>query len=77
MKTRLLESLNHQVCNFNKKETPTPAFSCDFFEIFKNTFFTEHRRAVASLYGWQTFYCVRTLRIFGPEHYQKYVQNQN
>ena len=25
-----------------KKETPTQVFSCEFYEIFKNTFFTEH-----------------------------------
>ena len=28
--------------NFIKKETPTQNFSCEFCEIFKNTFFTEH-----------------------------------
>ena len=29
--------------NFIKKETLTQVFSCEFFEIFKNTFFfTEH-----------------------------------
>ena len=28
--------------NFIKKETLTQVFSCEFCEIFKNTFFTEH-----------------------------------
>ena len=31
-------------CNFIKKETPTQVFSCEFCEISKNTFFTEHLR---------------------------------
>ena len=29
-----------QGCNFIKKETPRQSFSCEFCEIFKNTFFT-------------------------------------
>ena len=29
-------------CYFIKKETLTQVFSCEFFEIFKNTFLTEH-----------------------------------
>ena len=28
--------------NFNKKETLAQVFSCEFCEISKNTFFTEH-----------------------------------
>ena len=31
-----------QACNFNKKETLTQVYSCEFCEIYKNTFFTEH-----------------------------------
>ena len=31
-----------QVCNFIKKETLTQVFSCEFYEISTNTFFTEH-----------------------------------
>ena len=30
--------------NFFKKETPTQVFFCEIYEIFKNTFFTEHLR---------------------------------
>ena len=30
-------------CNFIKKETLTQVFSCEFCEISKHTFFTEHR----------------------------------
>ena len=31
-----------QACNFIKKETLAQVFSCEFCEIAKNTFFTEH-----------------------------------
>ena len=37
-----------EACNFIKKETLTKVFSCEFCEIFKNTFFTEHLRTTAS-----------------------------
>ena len=32
-----------------KKETLAQVFSCEFCEIFKNTFFTEHLRTTASV----------------------------
>ena len=35
-------------CNFIKKETLAQVFSCEFFKIYKNTFFTEHLWATAS-----------------------------
>ena len=38
-------------CNFIKKETLAKVFSCEFCEISKNTFFTEHPRATASVAG--------------------------
>ena len=31
-----------QACNFIKKETLVQEFSCEFCEIFKNTFLIEH-----------------------------------
>ena len=34
-------------CNFNKKETLGQVFFCEFYEISKNIFFTEHLRATA------------------------------
>ena len=40
---------SHQACNFIKKETLAQVFSCEFCEIFKNTFFTEHLRMTASI----------------------------
>ena len=42
--------LRPQVCNLIKKETLTQVFSCEFCEIFKNTFFTEDLRATACVY---------------------------
>ena len=37
-----------KACNFIKTETLTEAFSCEFCEISKDTFFTEHLWAIAS-----------------------------
>ena len=37
--------IKQQACNFIKKETPTQVFSCEHYENFKNSFFTEH-------FGW-------------------------
>ena len=31
-----------QACNLIKKETLAQVFSCEFYEISKSTFFTEH-----------------------------------
>ena len=38
----------NKVCNFIKKETLAKAFSCEFCETFKNTFFAEHLRTTTS-----------------------------
>ena len=38
-----------KVAGLRKKETLTRVFSCEFCEIFKNTFFTEHIRAALSM----------------------------
>ena len=37
-----------QACNISEKETLTLVFSCEFCEISKNTFFTEHLWTTAS-----------------------------
>ena len=37
-----------EACNFIKKESLAQVFSCEFCEISKNTFFTEHLRTTAS-----------------------------
>ena len=38
-----------EACNFIKKETLAQAFSCEFRQISKNTFFTEHLWATTSI----------------------------
>ena len=38
------KDLRPQACNFIKKEGLAQVFSCEFCEIFKNTFFIEHLR---------------------------------
>ena len=50
-KKKLLSEIlqNSQVCNFIKKETTAQVFSCEFCEISKNAFFTEHLRATYSV----------------------------
>ena len=45
----VLESLLNKVaelqaCNVIKKTTPTQVFSCEYCEVFKNSFFIEHLR---------------------------------
>ena len=44
-----LIKLQAQACNFIKKETLAQVFSCEFCEVSKNTFFTEHVWATASV----------------------------
>ena len=46
--TFLNEVADLQACNFIKKETLAQVFFCEFCEIPKNTFFTEHLSATAS-----------------------------
>ena len=48
-KISVLKSLFNTVrelkaCNFNKKETPTQVFSCEYHKIIKNSCFIEHPR---------------------------------
>ena len=40
-----------QSLNFIKKESLAQVFSCEFYEISKNTFFTEHLRTTASVFS--------------------------
>ena len=42
---------HRKTCNFIKKETLAQMFSCDFCEIWQNTFFTEHLWTTASENG--------------------------
>ena len=48
-KISLLKSCRFQDCNFIKKEPLAQVFSCEFCEMFKNIFFTEHLRTTASV----------------------------
>ena len=49
-----------------KKETLAQVFSCEFCNIFKNTFFTEHLRTAASV---TTILVVVYLKQFLSEQY--------
>ena len=44
----MLESLLNKVKGLQNKETPTQVFSCEYCEIFKNTYFEEHLQTAAS-----------------------------
>ena len=42
------EVAGFSACSFIKKETYAQVFPCEFWEIFKSTFFTEHLRTTTS-----------------------------
>ena len=42
LKSLFSEIRGLKACNFNKKETPTEVFSCEYHKTFKNSFFIEH-----------------------------------
>ena len=44
-----LFSIKLQVITTLRKEIPTEVFSCDFCEIFQNTYFVEHLQMAASI----------------------------
>ena len=50
-----LVKLQVDVCNLIKKETLAQVFSCEFCEIFKNTYFTEHFWKTVSITGANAF----------------------
>ena len=39
-----------EVCNFIEKEALAQVFPCEFWQIFKNTYFEKHLRTAASNY---------------------------
>ena len=55
---------NKVAYNFIKKETLAQVFSCEFSEISKNTFFTEHLWATASEIN--SWFLPHTLVVFAP-----------
>ena len=56
-KSRFLIKLQVSACNFIKKETLAQEFSCEFYNISKNSFFTEHLWVAA------TFVFLETLKV--------------
>ena len=52
-----LNKVTGAACNFIKKDTLAQVFSCEFCEIAKNTFFTEHVWATASFTHELSFKC--------------------
>ena len=64
-----------QACNFIEKETPPQVFSCEFFEISKNIFFTEQLWATASagLIHWK----LPSLFLIHPENWVNFEKNFN
>ena len=48
-KIQVCNKIQPQACNIIKKETLAHVFSCEFCEISKNTFFTEHLRVTRSI----------------------------
>ena len=64
-KTPVLKSLlNKPEGIFIKKETPTKVFSCKFFDIFKNTFFTEHFTKTSSFSNSSHSFILRKIFIY-------------
>ena len=51
-----------EACNFVKKETPAQVFSCEFYEISKNTF---HRTPVDACFFCFHFQIVSATKAFG------------
>ena len=47
-----LIKLQAEACSFIKKEALAQVFSCEFCEISKGTFFTEHLQEIASYGTW-------------------------
>ena len=46
----IIKGVLPEACNFIKRETLAQVFSCEFCEISKTTFFTQHLRTTASVY---------------------------
>ena len=51
----ILKNSQKNTCKFIKKETLTQVFSYEFYEISKNTFFTEHLLVTDSDYFYSNF----------------------
>ena len=60
-----VEQIYPEACNFIKKETLVLMFSCEFCEIFKNTFFLQNTSSGC-------FYMVQSVKCFREEHSNAY-----
>ena len=67
------KKLQAEACNFIEKETLAQVFFCEFCEISKNTFFTEHLWLTASGIGRKTYLpgSVPSVFEFKPEEKKK------
>ena len=62
-----LIKLQAEACHFIKKETLAQVFPCEFCEISKNIFFTEHLWApVSVIRDWYAPSCLSSFRILHP-----------
>ena len=52
VRVSFLINLKAKACNFIEKGTVGQIFSCEFWEISKNAFFTERLRVTASVTSW-------------------------
>ena len=57
-----VSSCRPEACNFIKKETLAQVVSCDFCELSKNTFVTQHLWKTASDYGTTFWHCLANTR---------------
>ena len=57
-----VSSCRPEACNFIKKETLAQVVSCEFCEISKNTFVTQHLWKTASDYGTTFWHCLANTR---------------
>ena len=47
---KILQYSQENTCNFIKKQTPGQVISCEYWKIFKSTYFEEHLRTAASVH---------------------------
>ena len=62
LKSHLNNAAALPVCNFIKKGTPTKVFSCDFCEIFQDSFSAEHLRTTVSDSRFSYFLLLQALK---------------
>ena len=68
---------NSKVCNFIKKQTLAQVFSCESCEISRNTFFTKHLLATASVNGVRKEHCFATDEMLTLNSYSYHIFMDN